>query len=42
MALKLAATRGDRAPELAKVAELIEKLRGEMYTHIQNPLCQHE
>ena len=35
MALKLAATRGDRAPELAKVAELIEKLRGEMYTHIQ-------
>ena len=35
MALKLAATRGDRAPELAKVAELIEKLRGEMYAHIQ-------
>ena len=35
MAMKLAATRGDRAPELAKVAELIEKLRGEMYTHIQ-------
>ena len=35
MALKLAATRGDRAPELAKVAELVEKLRGEMYTHIQ-------
>ena len=35
MALKLAATRGERAPELAKVAELIEKLRGEMYTHIQ-------
>ena len=35
MASKVAATRGDRAPELAKVAELIEKLRGEMYTHIQ-------
>ena len=35
MALKVAATRGDRAPELAKVAELIEKLRGEMYAHIQ-------
>ena len=35
MALKLAATRGDRAPELGKVAELIEKLRGEMNTHIQ-------
>jgi regulator of cell morphogenesis and NO signaling len=35
MALKLAATRGDRAPELGKVAELIEKLRGEMYAHIQ-------
>ena len=35
MALKLAATRGDRASELAKVAELIERLRGEMYTHIQ-------
>jgi regulator of cell morphogenesis and NO signaling len=35
MALNLAATRGERAPELAKVAELIEKLRGEMYTHIQ-------
>src|ERR1035438_6438492 len=35
MALKLAATRGERAPELAKVAELIEKLRGEMYTHIK-------
>jgi len=29
MALKLAATRDDRAPELAKVAELIEQLRGE-------------
>ena len=35
MAMKLAATLGDRAPELTKVAELIEKLRGEMYTHIQ-------
>ena len=35
MASKVAAARGDRAPELAKVAELIEKLRGEMYTHIQ-------
>lgn len=35
MALKLAATRGERAPELAKVAELIEKFRGQMYTHIQ-------
>jgi regulator of cell morphogenesis and NO signaling len=35
MASKVAATRGDRAPELAKVAELIERLRSEMYTHIQ-------
>jgi regulator of cell morphogenesis and NO signaling len=35
MAMKLAATRGDRAPELTKVAELIEQLRGEIYTHIQ-------
>ena len=35
MAMKLAVTRGDRAPELTKVAELIEQLRGEMYTHIQ-------
>jgi len=35
MASKVAATRGDRAPELAKVAELIEKLRREMYAHIQ-------
>ena len=34
MASKVAATRGDRAPELAKVAELIEKLHGEMYAHI--------
>ena len=35
MGMKLAATRSDRAPELTKVAELIEQLRGEMYTHIQ-------
>jgi regulator of cell morphogenesis and NO signaling len=35
MALKLAATRGDRAPELSRVAELIGKLNGEMYAHIQ-------
>ena len=35
MAMKLAAARGDRASELTKVAELIEQLRGEMYTHIQ-------
>ena len=35
MASKVAAKRGDRAPELATVAELIEKLRSEMYAHIQ-------
>jgi regulator of cell morphogenesis and NO signaling len=35
MASKVAVTRGDRAPELAKVAELIEKLHDEMYAHIQ-------
>jgi regulator of cell morphogenesis and NO signaling len=35
MASKVAAKRGDRAPELAKVAELIERLRGEMYAHIE-------
>ena len=35
MASKVAAKRSDRAPELIKVAELIEKLRGEMYAHIQ-------
>jgi len=35
MASKVAAKRGDRAPELAKVAELIEKLHAEMYAHIQ-------
>ncbi len=35
MASKVATTRGDRAPELAKVAELIENLRSELYAHIQ-------
>jgi regulator of cell morphogenesis and NO signaling len=35
MASKVAATRADRAPELAKIADLIEKLRIEMYAHIQ-------
>jgi regulator of cell morphogenesis and NO signaling len=35
MASKVATTRGDRAPELAKVVELIEQLRSEMYAHIQ-------
>jgi regulator of cell morphogenesis and NO signaling len=35
MASKVAAKRSDRAPELTKIAELIEKLRGEMYAHIQ-------
>ncbi len=35
MASKVATTRGDRAPELAKVAQLIEQLRSEMYAHIQ-------
>jgi regulator of cell morphogenesis and NO signaling len=35
MASKVAAKRRDRAPELTKVAELIETLRGEMYAHIQ-------
>jgi regulator of cell morphogenesis and NO signaling len=35
MASKVAANRGDRAPELAKVAELIAKLHGEMHAHIQ-------
>jgi regulator of cell morphogenesis and NO signaling len=35
MASKVAAMRGDRAPELAKVAELIEKLHSEIYAHIQ-------
>jgi regulator of cell morphogenesis and NO signaling len=35
MASKVAMKRSDRAPELAKIAELIEKLRDEMYAHIQ-------
>ena len=35
MASKVATERSDRAPELARVAELIEQLRGEMYAHIQ-------
>jgi regulator of cell morphogenesis and NO signaling len=35
MATKVAAKRGDRAPELATVAALIEKLRGEMQSHIE-------
>lgn len=35
MASKLSAKRGDREPQLTKIAELIESLRGEMYAHIQ-------
>lgn len=35
MALKVAATRSNQAPELTKIAKLIEKLRDEMYAHIQ-------
>jgi regulator of cell morphogenesis and NO signaling len=35
LASKVAAKRSHRAPQLTKVAELIEKLRGEMYAHIQ-------
>jgi len=35
MASKLAAKRSDRAPELLKVAELVEELRAEMYAHIE-------
>ncbi len=35
MTSKVASERSDRAPELARVAELIEKLHGEMYAHIQ-------
>jgi regulator of cell morphogenesis and NO signaling len=35
VAAKVAAKRHDRAPELAKVAELVEKLRCEMYAHIE-------
>jgi regulator of cell morphogenesis and NO signaling len=34
LASKVATERSDRAPELARVAELIEQLRGEMYAHI--------
>jgi len=35
MASTVAAKRSDRAPELARVAELIEKLHSDMYAHIQ-------
>jgi regulator of cell morphogenesis and NO signaling len=35
MASKVAAMRRDRAPELTKVAELMEKLREEMHAHIE-------
>ena len=35
MATKVAAKRSDRAPELTKIAELIENLRVAMYAHIQ-------
>ena len=35
MASKVATKRIDRAPEMAKISELIEKLRAEMYAHIQ-------
>jgi regulator of cell morphogenesis and NO signaling len=35
MASKVAAKRSDRAPELARISELIEKLHAEMYAHIQ-------
>lgn len=35
MARKVAAKRGDRAPELHRVAELADKLHQEMYAHIQ-------
>ena len=35
MASKVATKCGDRAPELHRVAELIEQLHGEMYAHIQ-------
>jgi regulator of cell morphogenesis and NO signaling len=35
LASKVSAKRGNRAPELTKIAELIEKLRGELYAHIQ-------
>src|SRR5882672_10841872 len=35
MASTVAAKRADRAPELARVAELLENLHSEMYAHIQ-------
>lgn len=35
MACKVAAKRGDRAPELERIAELLEKLHAEMLAHIQ-------
>lgn len=35
MASKVAAKKIDRAPELVRVAELVEKLRCEMYAHIE-------
>jgi len=35
MASKLSAKRSDREPQLTKIAEQIERLRGEMYAHIQ-------
>ena len=35
MASKLSAKRSDREPQLKKIAELIETLRGAMYSHIQ-------
>jgi regulator of cell morphogenesis and NO signaling len=35
MASKVAGKKHDREPELLRIAELIEKLRGEMYAHIQ-------
>ena len=36
LAARVASKRSDHTPELAKVAELVEKLRAEMYAHIQN------
>ena len=35
MALKVAAKRSDRDPELVTIAELVEELRSEMYAHIE-------
>jgi regulator of cell morphogenesis and NO signaling len=35
MASKVATKRSDRAPELAKISKLVEKLHAEMYAHIQ-------